>query len=731
MPAKSSGEDQPIVVHSVLHGYDGGHRRLAGSVSLPRTAEALLLVISDMSGSQLVAGYESYLTGYPLPECDYFALGRTWYAPEMPRPGSVWTHTLLVNFADLARVRNVGRLVDAFRRPQGLGDFSEYDQSILVQPRVSFRGSSPSLLGMITRILKALYETPDEPVFVVSSRADLYENLILEIWAQQWPLLRSNFRFCTGSIEDRAEQGSEFDLQIVPPAAVSRVRSRPRAAQIVDGDTDSEISVLDSDWLHAAARDLVQDGENSFRGFLLQFAEKVPAPRQLFRPLADIYSQVYDSQVHDAKRHNTVAAVRDLIRLVTSYFPRRLDAVSLKKALLGEPRDRHTGPGVVNAEETVLLEALIGTASVQGLDEEVLAIRMRARSLWRLAREDARRIVRFRSPNAIAAAFAAGIAEEVSPSELMTLVRRDFTLALWFISRRPEFAAVPELWSAFPDHISELLAVLEVEGNDWDRKAISGLTRAALDTGANGRLASRILQLFGRPGVFACLDWVEEATDNGAAIGSGWRAALAMRPADLLEWVRARGSTSGTWVVASLVEPDLALSVVGVEPWLALVLRGPKGGDPVANLNALAFLFVVGMQAQSGGGPLIAFSLELLHQALATDSLPERAWRLLSGALPRTEQHLEWDRCARLRQGVVRYFWQGPEDLRYFFMAFKEPSTFRYSLQDLKNVPGGEQVRGRLIEFARSHNDVLTREQTALLQKKRRSGFSFLWQDED
>ena len=44
----------------------------------------------------MVPGFESYLTAYPLPRSSLVAFARTWTAPEMPRPGCVWTHTLLI-----------------------------------------------------------------------------------------------------------------------------------------------------------------------------------------------------------------------------------------------------------------------------------------------------------------------------------------------------------------------------------------------------------------------------------------------------------------------------------------------------------------------------------------------------------------------------------------------------------------------------------------------------------
>ena len=47
---------------------------------------------------------QGYLTGFPLGEEGAYALIRTWPAPEVERPGSVWSHVLLIDFSELARV---------------------------------------------------------------------------------------------------------------------------------------------------------------------------------------------------------------------------------------------------------------------------------------------------------------------------------------------------------------------------------------------------------------------------------------------------------------------------------------------------------------------------------------------------------------------------------------------------------------------------------------------------
>ena len=102
-----------VPLQQTLHGYSEGHRLLASSIDLPTRDAKTVLMMSDASGPAATIGEEGYLTGYPLPESGHYALARTWAAPEMPRPGCVWTHTILIDFSDIPALRRRWRSPEA------------------------------------------------------------------------------------------------------------------------------------------------------------------------------------------------------------------------------------------------------------------------------------------------------------------------------------------------------------------------------------------------------------------------------------------------------------------------------------------------------------------------------------------------------------------------------------------------------------------------------------------
>ena len=92
-----------FVFHQALFGYDAGHHLIEASLKLSTEIRHFLAVATDLSGSSPALGFETSYTGMPLPGSSYYALFCTWLAPEMPRPGSVWSQVIFIELGDLAK----------------------------------------------------------------------------------------------------------------------------------------------------------------------------------------------------------------------------------------------------------------------------------------------------------------------------------------------------------------------------------------------------------------------------------------------------------------------------------------------------------------------------------------------------------------------------------------------------------------------------------------------------
>ena len=114
-----------------LFGYDDGHRLLASSLPLGSEASPLT-ELSDLAPGTVFRGSEGYWTGVPAPALGRYVLMRTWPAPEMSRPGCVWTHALLIDLALLESLDDLSVLQKIPVRPGPVFNLSHYREPISV-----------------------------------------------------------------------------------------------------------------------------------------------------------------------------------------------------------------------------------------------------------------------------------------------------------------------------------------------------------------------------------------------------------------------------------------------------------------------------------------------------------------------------------------------------------------------------------------------------------------------
>jgi hypothetical protein len=113
-------------------------------------------------------GLQDYLTGYPLEKSGKYVFARTWAAPEMPRPGCVWTHSLIIENADLAKIMSAEALLDVFTRPIGADARSTYNTSVPVSSQP--KPVEIERMERVEYLLQALYSSPTRQVVAEAIR---------------------------------------------------------------------------------------------------------------------------------------------------------------------------------------------------------------------------------------------------------------------------------------------------------------------------------------------------------------------------------------------------------------------------------------------------------------------------------------------------------------------------------------------------------------------------------
>ena len=270
-----------VNVEQTLHGYEDGHRLLASSIKLDQASDRSMLVLSDMLTPALHTGDESYISGYPLRSLGKYVLARTWLATELPRPGCVWTHSLLLDRQTLASASLwMSSILSRHRRPR-VGHWPKFTVSLNVDVVVESDLASPVSLPRASELVRALYGTDKSLVVVPASHSSLEaredQELIGRLIEQMLPRLRDGFFFCTrtaGPIE-----GLSCNVTLLMDVAADS-----KMWLTSDMEQDSYVGGYGR-----LIEDLQPAPVHPLRIFLSDYESDIPGPRQSVRVLAAIY----------------------------------------------------------------------------------------------------------------------------------------------------------------------------------------------------------------------------------------------------------------------------------------------------------------------------------------------------------------------------------------------------------------------------------------------------------
>ncbi len=299
-------------VGQAVFGYSNGHRLLTSTLSLSSVDIYELAAGSDLAPGAQISGSSSYLTGFSLPESKLFALIRTWLAPEMPRPGCVWSHVLLLDQTLLATQIDLTVLQDLHRRPDGYASELGFSKAITINRRL--RGSRADI-RVTEKVLSACYD--DLPLDPNQTEPQTVEQAIFAVWSQQWPRLRRQFVF--RSIATTSDLKGQF-LRVKHGTATARDVKMPS-------------------WLEDAAVDATSQTVTPLRRFLWRYGKDIQSDRETLPELVRLYSAT-----RSGKRSYKTAGE------VLARFPLG-QADTLKKDLLGLSSDKLSQVPSVSAVE--------------------------------------------------------------------------------------------------------------------------------------------------------------------------------------------------------------------------------------------------------------------------------------------------------------------------------------------------------------------------------------------
>lgn len=627
--------NQNIKIHQALHGYVDGHRNVAVSNKLKPHDSKTMLIMSDISSSGIRVAAEGYLTGYPLTDSGYYAIAKTWPAPEMIRPGCVWTHTLLIDFADLANLVSARDLLTLFRRPI-LGELSGYSSHLTMEISsedeldYKFELISPNSSQWLRQLLLVLYGRPEKRVIATYSSEFDPVPVVLALWFQQWPRLRRAFCFCTSTIADRSSDRVSFDLQLVP-------KERGLRGQFSSAIDIADVPKTTNSWVEHAIEDFECPRPDSLRKFLRRVGGDVSTGRRAFAELTKLHILIEDSELQPELFDEIISLLDD---------QSTISAVMAARVVVASKAACQARNLSVRA-----LDFLVRNLSL--LDNETLLTQSKniGYSIWM---KNLSTFADLLDAGAAGNAVATSTLTSLSIVELIEGLQVATELVAPILALRPDIVMDPRLWTS-DAKIRDAAFDVVISSPDMWPAAIGAMIAIGVDN-----VVKPAFNCFGFAAVWQVL---AQALDDAKKV----------KPQELLPWleyamldkravaqvladsrVRMRHSLV---TIARMTTPDSVPNEYGKDPWVLAIQCAEGVLDQSEEVYLMAYLFgrALGSTSRSSAD-LAAISFDLVYHATLNNSINDDAWSLLNDSLPDASWWDLWDRCRRLRQAVAKIF---------------------------------------------------------------------------
>lgn len=645
------------MVHQLLHGYDSGHTLLASSRQLDEMSSALVGLLSDLAPATPEAPEEGWLTIYPVAEAELFAIARTWPAPEMARPGCVWTHTILLDYGQVANLASLRQVLALHRKPVD-GIFEGYGDKIALTKECSAARIVPPEYQAGRQLLHALYDGNQSIVGLTEQ--DVGERLMMAIWDQQWPRLRRRFRACSICVREAGMGNWRFDMMFARDRAELReLASKPRIVDLRGRGAKERAP----GWVTAALADL-RSGGSPFRSKLRSLAADISSGRRAFPVLSSIIA--LGERPHPADLGNLVSGFRQRV----ADGEGREAQLALASAVVRQPR------GLKKEVLDFCIPRLGELAKEQSLDAF-------ARELWRISRKNFWTALPL-IPNG-RTAFEAFLAT-VRLDELVEALGRPQARVDDAILLRPEIGAMPGIWTD-ADPIAAHVLNLAPTHAIVRKHALSGAFTTRAD-GAAEALASHTSAvelydtLLGAPSdrEWSPFDarWLLRAVRDAGATEAYLRSTKGLRREALL--IVARRTGFHAYAPAS-GQPDVWYSA----------FRHAQGKISAADEQYLqAFLMVRALHYRSSDrAQILASVYEPIARALSSGSAREDVVDMLDKQLP---GDFSWfwleTRTTRIRRSVAKALVTSGIPLAPTIASISIEAA-KYLVKSLSDVNGG------------------------------------------
>ncbi|EKO23840.1 hypothetical protein LEP1GSC104_2110 [Leptospira interrogans str. UI 12621] len=625
-------ENPFIEIHQCIFGYNNGHRLLASSLNLPPEIESELLIYSDLNpGTYLMKG-NGYWTGIPLHLLKQYALMRTWAAPEMSRPGCVWTHVLLIAFADIARFEDLGVLKQFFQRPNNNLGFEKYYEVMKIKEE-DLSAMDKNLHGLkqdrLLETIRVVYDRSSK--FSLFGKINDFENEIFRIWSQQWPALRRDFSFRNaGGSNDLLNSEIKFDIQIF--------NEENKVADVYGSYNPTQVETV-------IISDLIGRNPTAFRRFIWRYGSDSQIGKDVFYRLAEVYLFTINYENIKAEK---------LLQKIAEYFRNPNECLILKNDLISVKNNPYSLVPSVDPFESIrfLIEKPELNVGFQDIQLTTLI-----QWLWIERREKLMTLANYyeEPKSRIRNLIVSEIVGLIDPNEVFPLTGDYLELRKKIIICNPEFLDNEYLIEIGEDEVLMYFDLIHLDSN-LNTRVITKLLQKDSEF-----LANALFTKYPNEVTEIAFSYLNQQQLNWTAC----RTWLSVITSDV-SWIISNGFIDGltSKTAIALVAQCLGLEngkvfKIGPKPWLDILKKTKDEAIGALRDYLNLFLIILSLRnPQRGVEYFFEYAFESLYSRILDNALSYEEWNILSRNLPLPHWWQLLDLSYRLRVGLVdAYVW--------------------------------------------------------------------------
>jgi hypothetical protein len=370
------------------------------------------------------------------------------------------------------------------------------------------------------------YSQKPGPLLIPAESSEQFERMLFAFWSQQWPSLRRDFTFSTGSLSARRLGSRPFDVQCAPVAIIRDLQLElSRLTESVPVKTLSPVATLPT-WAILAADDCLHPAGGHARAFLW----KVAASDSERQDVAG-FLRVYELLRLDSD-------LSDFLAIVAKSFPTPIHAARLKHQLFGAPGDRSF---FLDVDETAMLSKIGSCENHAAYD--ALSLRLFERGATVSNDHASARLLignLFKSElNPLGVEILAGLVSVLDSQAAREITYEQPQFLSVLVRAKPELVASPILWRAVGERKWWLFESI-VDDERLDSEIAQRISYALLESNSED-LVPGAIDAWSKHAVFGVLGWV---SDKGGSISESCRGALRSEIQAIMDWIETRDTKS-------------------------------------------------------------------------------------------------------------------------------------------------------------------------------------------